>query len=68
LNAFGNSEASKNDIKKAVKVMQSLGIEKTIRKKAIYYSARAQSSLSSYVGPSKKELVSLLNFVVKRSL
>ena len=68
LNAFGNSEASKNDIKKAVKVMQSLGIEKTIRKKAIYYSARARSSLSSYVGPSKKELISLLNFVVKRSL
>jgi len=68
LNTFGNSDASKREIEQAVKIIRSLGIEKMIRKKALFYVNNAKNSLSSYSGSSKKELISLLDFVVKRSL
>lgn len=68
LKTFGNSKASKKDIEKAVKAIRALGIEKIVRKQAFQYSEKAQKSLSNYSGPAKKELLNLLNFVVKRSL
>ena len=68
LNAFGNSNASKDEIDLAVKNITSLGIEKIVRKKAMKYSNAANKSLSCYNGAPKKELVSLLEFVVERSL
>ena len=68
LKAFGNSKATKKDIEKAVKAIRELGIEKIVRKQALQYSEKAQKSLSNYSGPAKKELLNLLNFVVKRSL
>lgn len=68
LNAFGNSTASKDEIEFAVKVISSLGIEKIVRKKAMKYSSTAKKSLSCYNGVAKKELISLLEFVVERSL
>jgi len=68
LNTFGNSDASKREIEQAVKIIRSLGIEKMIRKKALFYVNNAKNSLSSYSGSAKKELISLLDFVVKRSL
>lgn len=68
LKAFGNSKAAKKDIEKAVEVIRALGIEKIVRKQALEYSEKAQKSLSNYSGSAKKELLSLLDFVVKRSL
>jgi geranylgeranyl diphosphate synthase type I len=68
LHAFGNQRAKKNEIEKAVKVIKSLGIEKFVRNKALNYAEKAKKSLNSYSGASKNELISLLDFVVKRSL
>ncbi len=68
LKAFGNVNATKKEIEKAVEVIHTLGIEKIVRNQALQYSKKAQKSLSNYSGPAKKELLNLLNFVVKRSL
>ncbi len=68
LKAFGNSKATKKDIDNAVEIIRALGIEKIVRKQALQYSEKAKKSLSNYSGPAKKELLSLLDFVVKRSL
>lgn len=67
-NAFGNSFATKEDIEKSVKAIKSLGIEKKVRFEALSYAKKAKESLTSYSGPAKKDLLSLLDFVVKRSL
>ncbi len=67
LKAFGNPKTSKNDLKKAVDVIRTLGIEENVRNQALKYAERAEKSLSKYSGPAKKELVELLDFVVKRS-
>ncbi len=67
LNAFGNSTISKEEIETAVKIISSMGIEKTVRKQAMQYSNAAKRSLSSYNGSAKKEILSLLDFVVERS-
>ena len=68
LKSFGNPNASKKDIEKAIKIIRALGIEKIVRKQALQYSEKAKKSLDSYSGNAKKELINLLNFVVKRSL
>ena len=68
LNAFGNQKAKKKEIEQAVMVIKSLGIEKTVRDQALGYAEKAKKSLNSYSGTPKKELISLLDFVVKRSL
>jgi geranylgeranyl diphosphate synthase type I len=48
--------------------MRSLEIEKDVRREALQYADKAKRSLSAYSGPAKAELISLLDFVVKRSL
>ena len=68
LNAFGNSKITKNELNKAVDVIRSLNIEEDVRKQALKYADKAERSLSKYSGPAKIELISLLDFVVKRSL
>lgn len=68
LKAFGNSFATQDDIEKALKIMRRLKIEKTVRRQAQLYAQRAKKSLQSYSGSAKKDLLSLLSFVVKRSL
>ena len=67
LNAFGNSTISKKELENAVKIISSMGIENTVRKRALQYSSAAKKSLSSYKGSAKNELLSLLDFVVERS-
>jgi len=67
LNAFGNSTIPKKELENAVKIISSMGIENTARKKALQYSNAAKKSLSSYKGSAKNELLSLLDFVVERS-
>jgi geranylgeranyl diphosphate synthase type I len=68
LKAFGNSKISRKDLSKVVDVIRSLGIEENVRKQALKYAERAEKSLGSYSGPAKTELISLLDFVVKRSV
>lgn len=68
LNSFGNPSASKNELEAAVNTISSLGIEKTIREKAGLHSSTARRSISKYQGGAKAELLSLLDFVVERSL
>jgi len=68
LKAFGNSKVSKNDLNKAVSAIRTLGIEENVRKQALKYAEKAEKSLSKYSGPAKTELISLLDFVVKRSV
>ncbi|MFB5628323.1 MAG: polyprenyl synthetase family protein, partial [Nitrosarchaeum sp.] len=66
--AFGNPKATKDDLKKAVIVIRSLGIENDVRTQALKYAETAKKSLSKYSGSAKTELIDLLDFVVKRSL
>jgi geranylgeranyl diphosphate synthase type I len=68
LDAFGNSSAPKSELEKAANTISSLGIEKTIRQKAVHHSNTARKSISEYNSPARKELLSLLDFVVERSL
>ena len=68
LKAFGNSKVSRNDLNKAVGAIHTLGIEENVRKQALKYAEKAEKSLLKYSGPAKTELISLLDFVVKRSV
>ena len=68
LKAFGNSKVSRKDLNKAVDVIRSLGIEENVRKQALKYAEKAEKSLAKYSGSAKMELISLLDFVVKRSV
>ena len=68
LKAFGNSFATQEDLEKALKVMRRLKIEKTVRRQAQSYAQKAKKSLQTYSGSAKRDLLSLLSFVVKRSL
>ena len=68
LKAFGNSKITRKDLDKAVEVIRSLGIEESVRKQAQKYSEKAEKSLSKYSGSAKSELITLLDFVVKRSV
>jgi len=68
LKAFGNSKISKKDLSKAVDVIRSLGIEENVRKQALKYADKAEKSLARYSGSAKMELISLLDFVVNRSV
>ncbi|HEX9845271.1 MAG TPA: polyprenyl synthetase family protein [Candidatus Nitrosotenuis sp.] len=68
LRVFGNPKATKKEINDAVQAMRSLEIEKDVRKVALQYADKAKRSLSAYSGSAKAEIISLLDFVVKRSL
>ncbi len=68
LQVFGNPLASKKDLEEAVSTISALGIENTIRQKALDHSNIAKKSISVYEGSARKELLSLLDFVVERSL
>jgi geranylgeranyl diphosphate synthase type I len=68
LRVFGNPKATKKEISDAVQAMRSLEIEKDVRREALQYADKAKRSLSAYSGSAKAELISLLDFVVKRSL
>jgi geranylgeranyl diphosphate synthase type I len=68
LKVFGNPKAAKKQINEAVGAMRSLQIERDVRREALQYADKAKRSLSPYSNSAKAELVSLLDFVVKRSL
>lgn len=68
LKVFGNQRATRKDIQYAVDAMRYLDIESDVRNEALKYAQKAKMSLSAYSGSAKAEMVSLLDFVVKRSL
>ena len=68
LKVFGNSKATRNDLNGAVGVIRSLGIEENVRKQALKYADIAEKSLAGYSGSAKTELITLMDFVVKRSV
>ena len=68
LKIFGKSNATKKEIQSTVNIIRSLGIEDDVRKKALQYANKATKALDFYSGSHKKEMISLLDFVVKRSL
>jgi len=68
LRVFGNSKASKQQIRVAVDVIRSLGVEEEVRDMTLKYAQQAEKSLSSYTGTTKNEIISLLDFVIKRRL
>ncbi len=68
LRVFGNSKASKQQIHLAVNVIRSLGVEEEVGNMILKYAQRAKKSLSSYTGTAKNEIISLLDFVIKRRL
>ena len=68
LRVFGKSKATRTEINGVVGIIRSLGIEETVRKQALGYANRATKALDRYSGIHKSELISLLDFVVKRSL
>ncbi len=67
LKAFGNSKATRDDLNRAIDVIRSLGIEEDVRGQALKYAESAEKSLAKYSGFAKTELITLLDFVVKRS-
>ncbi|MGH1567935.1 MAG: polyprenyl synthetase family protein [Nitrosopumilus sp.] len=68
LKVFGNSKVPKKDLSRAVEVIRNLGIEENVRKQALKYAEKAEKSLEHYSGSAKTELITLLDFVVKRSV
>jgi len=68
LKAFGNSKVSKKDLMKAVDTIRDLRIEENVRKQALKYAEKAEKSLTKYSGSAKTELITLLDFVVKRNV
>ena len=68
LRVFGKSKANRAELNTVVSIIRSLGIEETVRKQALRYANRATKALDKYSGVHKSELISLLDFVVKRSL
>ena len=68
LRVFGKSKATRVEINTVVSIIRSLGIEQVVRKQALRYANRATKALDKYSSVHKLELISLLDFVVKRSL
>ncbi len=66
--AFGNPKVSKRDLNSAIEVIKSLKIEESVRRQALRYAKKAEKSIDRYQGSSKMEMISLLDFVVKRSV
>jgi geranylgeranyl diphosphate synthase type I len=68
LKVFGNPRATKLDIAKAIDVMRRLQIEQEVREAALDYVQKAKQSLAKYSSPAKSEMITLLDFIVTRSL
>jgi len=68
MRVFGNYKASKQQINLAVNVIRSLGVEEEVRNMTLKYAQQAEKSLRTYTGSAKNEVISLLDFVIKRRL
>ena len=68
MRVFGNKNATAEETKDAVFTIRRLGIEDTVRNRAASYAEAARRSLRTYNGEHCKNLLSLLDFVIKRRL
>ena len=68
LGAFGRRDAPAESVDAAVQTIRRMGIEEIIRNRAAAYADAARRSLSKYDNTHRRNLESLLEFVVKRSL
>lgn len=68
LGAFGRRDAPSESVNAAVNVIRNMGIEDIVRNRAASYADAARRSLAKYDGEHRRNLESLLEFVVKRSL
>ena len=68
MNAFGNTNISKKDLNDALNTINTMKIKKIIRNHALYYSNTAKQIINEYQGETKKEIISILDFIVKRVL
>ena len=68
LKAFGKPATPRRDVEKAVVAISSLGIERTVRSRASRHLDTARRAISRYDSPAREDLLSLLDFVVERSL
>ena len=57
-----------NKFNLAVNVIRSLGVEDEVRSMTLKYAQQAEKSLRAYTGSAKNEIISLLDFVIKRRL
>ncbi|RNJ78625.1 MAG: polyprenyl synthetase family protein [Nitrosopumilus sp. B06] len=68
LESFGNPKATRSGLGRAVEVIRTLGIKDEVRRQARMYAKKAERSLHTYQNPAKKDLASLLDFVVERDV
>ncbi|MXX20233.1 MAG: polyprenyl synthetase family protein [Cenarchaeum sp. SB0661_bin_35] len=68
LSVFGDRQATMQQTRNVVAIIQRLGIEDAVRSRAASYAEEARLSLDTYDGEHQSNLLSLLDFVVKRCL
>lgn len=68
MSVFGNRQSTAEQTRDVVTIIQRLGIEDAVRSRAASYADAARRALSTYQGEHHDNLLSLLDFVVKRRL
>ncbi|MYB30877.1 MAG: polyprenyl synthetase family protein [Cenarchaeum sp. SB0663_bin_5] len=68
MRVFGNKQSTAEQTRNVVTIIQRLGIEDAVRSRAASYADAARRALKTYQGEHHNNLLSLLDFVVKRRL
>lgn len=68
MSVFGNKQSTAEQTRNVVTIIQRLGIEDAVRSRAASYADAARRALKTYQGEHHNNLLSLLDFVVKRRL
>ncbi len=69
LRVFGTKNASETELKEAVSVLVSVGVDRDVRNMARFYATKAIDSIKGYDdSKAKRALQSLADFVVERTL
>lgn len=68
MRVFGNKQSTAEQTRNVVTIIQRLGIEDAVRSRAASYADAARRALKTYQGEHYNNLLSLLDFVVKRRL
>lgn len=68
MSVFGNRQSTAGQTRDVVTIIQRLGIEDAVRSRAASYADAARRALNTYQGEHHDNLLSLLDFVVKRRL
>lgn len=69
LKVFGSKNATNLELKAAVHILASIGVDDDVRKMARFYASKAMNALKSYKDSNAKHaLQSLADFIVERTL